>query len=30
MWIVTLNDFDAADQKYLEAIVELIRKQHFA
>jgi L-methionine (R)-S-oxide reductase len=25
-----LNDFDAADQKYLEAIVELIRKQHFA
>jgi L-methionine (R)-S-oxide reductase len=25
-----LNDFDAADQKYLEAIVGLIRKQHFA
>jgi L-methionine (R)-S-oxide reductase len=25
-----LNDFDAADQKYLEAIVELIREQHFA
>ena len=25
-----LNDFDAADQKYLEAIVELLRKQHFA
>jgi L-methionine (R)-S-oxide reductase len=25
-----LNDFDAADQKYLEAIVELIRQQHFA
>ena len=25
-----LNDFDASDQKYLEAIVELIRKQHFA
>jgi L-methionine (R)-S-oxide reductase len=25
-----LNDFDAADLKYLEAIVELIRKQHFA
>jgi L-methionine (R)-S-oxide reductase len=24
-----LNDFDAADQKYLEAIVELIRKRHF-
>jgi len=25
-----LNDFAAADQKYLEAIVELIRKQRFA
>jgi hypothetical protein len=25
-----LNDFDVVDQKYLEAIVELIRKQHFA
>jgi L-methionine (R)-S-oxide reductase len=25
-----LNNFDAADQKYLEAIVELMRKQHFA
>jgi putative methionine-R-sulfoxide reductase with GAF domain len=25
-----LNNFDAADQKYLEAIVELIRKRHFA
>jgi hypothetical protein len=25
-----LNDFDAGDQKYLGAIVELIRKQHFA
>ena len=25
-----LNDFDASDQKYLEAIVGLIRKQHFA
>ena len=25
-----LNDFDASDQKYLEAIVELIRKQHLA
>jgi putative methionine-R-sulfoxide reductase with GAF domain len=25
-----LNDFDAGDQKYLEAIVELLRKQHFA
>jgi L-methionine (R)-S-oxide reductase len=24
-----LNDFDAADQKYLEAIVELIRNQNF-
>jgi L-methionine (R)-S-oxide reductase len=24
-----LNDFDTADQKYLEAIVELIRKKHF-
>jgi L-methionine (R)-S-oxide reductase len=25
-----LNDFDAGDQKYLEAIVELLRQQHFA
>ena len=25
-----LNDFDAADQMFLEAIVELIRKRHFA
>jgi L-methionine (R)-S-oxide reductase len=25
-----LNDFDASNQKYLEAIVELIRKQYFA
>jgi GAF domain-containing protein len=25
-----LNDFDAAEQKYLEAVVELLRKQHFA
>jgi L-methionine (R)-S-oxide reductase len=25
-----LNDFDAADQKYLEAVIELIRKRHFA
>jgi putative methionine-R-sulfoxide reductase with GAF domain len=25
-----LNDFDASDQKYLEAIVELLRKQHLA
>jgi hypothetical protein len=25
-----LNDFDAADQKCLEAIVDLIRKRHFA
>jgi L-methionine (R)-S-oxide reductase len=25
-----LNDFDTDDQKYLEAIVELLRQQHFA
>ncbi len=25
-----LNDFDGVDQKYLEAIIDLIRKQHFA